>query len=219
MVDDTIEVQPREVTGKRVSRLRRQGVLPANVYGRHLQSVAVQLPTTQAADVLKVHGLNNLLSLRVAGEAESRPVVVRRVQRHPASRELQHVDFYQVDLTRTIQAAVPVHIVGEAPAVQLHGGVLLQGADSVMIEALPAAVPGHLEVSVDGLDELDATVTLADIELPEGVRLLSAGDTMLARIARPRLVAEEEEEGALAEGEEALAAAPAAEEGAGEAAE
>lgn len=206
---DTYPAEPRSVLGKAVSRLRRQGVLPANVYGRGLESTAVQLPSREARTLLHEHGVNTLIQLQVAGEPRPRSVVVRSVQRHPVSHELQHLDFYQVDLQRPIQGAVSITVIGEAPAVHMYRGVLLHGAESVQVEALPAEMPTHIEVSVDSLTELDTQVTVADLQLPAGVTVLSPPDLILARVARPRVAAEGEE---VPEGEEAPAAAESGEE-------
>lgn len=195
-------VTPRTVLGKRSKRLRREGVMPGNIYGRGLDSVAVQLPRREAESLLSEHGLNSLIELAVDGEKDQRPVIVRQVQRHPLSREILHLDFYQVDLARAIQANVPVTLIGEAPAVHTYQGILITGLDHVLIEALPAEIPSHIEISVDSLEELDAQVTVADLVVEGGVRIMSDPEIMLARIARPRVAAEDEEEGELLEGEE-----------------
>ena len=195
-------VTPRSVLGKRSKRLRREGVLPGNIYGRGLDSVAVQLPRREAESLLSAHGLNSLLELSVEGEKGHRPVIVRQVQRHPLSREILHLDFYQVDLARTIQANVPVTLIGEAPAVHTYQGILITGLDHVLVEALPAEIPSHIELSVDFLEELDAQLTVADLVVEDGVRIMTDPEVMLARIARPRVVAEDEEEDELLEGEE-----------------
>ena len=195
-------VTPRSVLGKRSKRLRREGVLPGNIYGRGLDSVAVQLPRREAESLLSAHGLNSLLELSVEGEKGHRPVIVRQVQRHPLSREILHLDFYQVDLARTIQANVPVTLIGEAPAVHTYQGILITGLDHVLVEALPAEIPSHIELSVDFLEELDAQLTVADLVVEAGVRIMTDPEVMLARIARPRVVAEDEEEDELLEGEE-----------------
>ena len=208
---DTYQVEPRDVLGKKVKRMRREGVLPANIYGRGMESVAVQMPTRAAREMLVAHGTNTLIRLRVAGEDRERPVMVRAVGRHPASGALQHLDFYQVDLSRAIQATVPVTVVGEAPAVDTHGGILLHGANSVQVEALPADIPTHLEVSVDRLEEIDQQVTVADLIVPDSVTMLADAELMLARVSRPRILVEEEPvlegeelpEGEAAEGEAA----------------
>lgn len=199
---DRYSVATRSVLGKRTKRLRWDGILPANVYGRGLESVAVQLPRRDAESLLHEHGLNALIRIGVEGESDERPVVVRSVQRHPLTRELQHVDFYQVDLTRQLQANVPVVLTGEAPAVHTYQGVVITGADHVSVQALPAEMPAHLEISIEGLDELDMQLTIGDLQVPEGVEVLSEPEIMIVRVARPRKVEEAVEEAALLEGEE-----------------
>lgn len=210
---ETYAAQPRTLLGKAVSRLRRDGVLPANVYGRGIESTAVQLSARDVRSLLQEHGLNTLINLHVDGEGQPRSVVVRGVQRHPVSRQLEHVDFYQVDLARAIQGAVPVVLTGEAPAVQTYRALLLQSTETVVVEALPAQMPSHLEVSVAGMRGPDATVTAGDIPLPVGVTLVVAPETVVAQISRARGAAGEGE--ALPEGEqEALPEADSDEAGA-----
>jgi len=189
--------------------MRREGILPANVFGRGLESAPIQMATRDARELLKAHGLNTLVNLQVEGESSPRSVIVRHVQREPVSHELQHVDFFQVDLRREIEAHVPVVVVGTAPAVQTYQGLLLHGADTVTISALPAAMPQHVEVSVDSITELDGAVPAADIVLPAGVTLVSPADTVLAHVGRPRVA--EETETPVAEGEQPEAPAAAAE--------
>jgi large subunit ribosomal protein L25 len=193
---ESFVAEPRELLGKRVATLRRGGVIPANIFGRGLASTAVQLPERDVRRLIQGHGLNTLFELAVAGEPAPRSVVLRSVQRHPVSKALQHVDFYQVDLGRTMQAAVPVHVVGEAPAVHTYKALLLHGADSVQVEALPARMPTHLDASVEGLLELDSVLTVADLALPAGVTVLTSPDVVLARIARQRGTTATAEEGA-----------------------
>jgi large subunit ribosomal protein L25 len=211
---DTYAVEPRTELGKAVGRLRRSGVLPGNIFGRGVESTAVQLPTKEVQSLLKEHGFNTLVNLQVDGEDRPRSVVVRSVQRHPVNHRLQHVDFLQVDLARAITGQMPVTIVGESPAVHTYRGVLLQGTDHVSVEALPADMPTHLEVSIEGITELDGQVTVADLVVPPGVTVLSSPETMLARVTPPRITAEDE---AVPEGEQPPAEAEAAaEEGAPE---
>ncbi len=197
---DTYSVERRATLGKRVARLRRAGVLPANVFGRGIDSVAVQIEERAVRELLQAHGLNTLISLQIAGEEAPRPVVVRDVGRHPVTRTPLHLDFYQVDLERTITGSVPVHVTGESPAVRDLGGILLVGSDSVQVEALPADMPNFVTVSIEPLAELDDEITVADLEIPGTITVLSDPHQMLVRITRPRGTAADEEEEA--EGEE-----------------
>ena len=204
---DTYAIELRSITGKAVKALRRDGTIPGNIYGRGLESVAVQLPWARAREMLNAHGRNTLIEVQVDSSAP-RPVVVRDIARNPVSGEVQHIDFFQVDLTRTIQADVPIHFVGEAPAVPTYGGVFVQSLDVVHVEALPNEMPDAIEVSIASLKELEQSLAVSDIVAPAGVTILTAGEQAIAQVARPRLESEESvvpegEEGAVPEGEEA----------------
>ena len=204
---DTYAIELRSITGKAVKALRRDGTIPGNIYGRGLESVAVQLPWARAREMLNAHGRNTLIEVQVDSSAP-RPVVVRDIARNPVSGEVQHIDFFQVDLTRTIQADVPIHFVGEAPAVPTYGGVFVQSLDVVHVEALPNEMPDAIEVSIASLKELEQSLAVSDIVAPAGVTILTAGEQAIAQVARPRLESEEGvvpegEEGAVPEGEEA----------------
>jgi large subunit ribosomal protein L25 len=210
---DTYAVEQRSVTGKAVKRLRRAGTIPGNIYGRGLDSVAVQLPWSRAREMLNAHGRNTLIEVALDGGA-ALPVVVRDIGRDPVSGEVLHIDFFQVDLTRTIQASVPIHFVGDAPAVPTYGGVFVQALDQVLLEALPNAMPEAIDVSVESLTELDQSLSVADIVAPSGVTILSAPEQAIAQIARPRLEVEEETE--VLEGEEGVVPVEGAEAAASE---
>lgn len=198
---DAYEVQPRTVVGKSVSRLRREGVLPASIYGRGLQSVAVQLPYVIARDLMNSHGYNSLINVQVDGEPQPRPVVVKQVAQNPVTRELWHLDFYQVDLTRKISGPVTVHFTGESPAVRDIGGVFVMHADTVEVEALPADMPEALEISLESLDDFDTYLYAKDIRTGEGITIISDPEYLLAAVTRPRIVADATDE-ELIEGEQ-----------------
>lgn len=216
---DAYQVQPRTVVGKTVAKLRREGVLPASIYGRGVESVAVQLPYVVARDLMNSHGYNSLITVQVDGEAKPRPVVVKQVAQNPVTRELWHLDFYQVDLTRKISGPVTVHFTGESPAVVDMNGVLVIHADTVEVEALPADMPESLEVSLESLVEFDMYLYAKDIKTGAGVEVISDPEHLLAAVTRPRLATEAEadaEAAELAEGEQEAEGAEASEEGAAE---
>lgn len=198
---DAYQVHPRATTGKAVAKLRREGVLPASIYGRGLESVAIQLPYIVARDLMNQWGYNSLINLQVEGEAKPRPVVVKQVDQHPVTRELRHLDFYQVDLSRKISGPVPVHFVDEAPAVNEKNGILVVHADSVEVEALPAEMPEALEVSLSSLDDYDTYLYAKDIKTGPGIAVITDPDHLLAAVTRPRITAEAAAE--IAEGEQA----------------
>jgi large subunit ribosomal protein L25 len=213
MPDIQLPVKPREVLGKKVAALRRQGVTPANVYGRNLESKALQVETAVLTQLLRSAGRNVIIDLRIEDETSPRPVMLRRVQRDPVTSKILHVDFYQVSLTEKMRSEVPLVLVGDAPAVAELGGVLLQSVDSIMVEALPGDVPVHVEVDVSSLARFDDAVHVRDLPIDlSKVHVITEAELVVAKVAAPRLTAaeEEEEEAAAAE---AAAAAPAAAEG------
>jgi len=213
MASVLIDVEPRLVTGKRVKSLRRQGIIPAHLYGRGQDSLALQAPVTVVTTLLRTAEQNQIIDLKIGGESEPRSVMLRGVQRNPITDDLLHVDFFQISLTDKLRADVPLNIVGEAPAVQIFSGILLHQIDHVTVEALPADLPGHIDVDVSSLEVLDAAIHVRDLPLPPNVEMLSDPDQVVAKVSPPR-VAEEEAapaaEGApVAEGEEGAPAATA----------
>jgi large subunit ribosomal protein L25 len=224
MADVQLPVDPRAVTGKKVRTLRRQGITPAHLYGRGTESLALQVATSQVVHLLRTSGRNAIIDLKINGEGDARPVVLRGVQRNPVTDELVHVDFFQISLTEKLRADVPIHFVGEAPAVQVYSGVLLHSIEHITIEALPREIPEFIEADISGLEELESALFVRDLPIPSNVEVLTDRDTMVVKVGTPRLAAAEEEAeaaaaAAAAEGEEGAAPAEGApaEEGAGEA--
>ena len=213
----TISAEPRAVLGKRVSRLRRQGILPANVFGKGIESTAIELNTREFVRIIKGHGVRGLFDLDIKGEGGARPVVLRNISRVGGVGDPIHVDFYQVDPNQPIQTTIQVRLIGEAPAVRDLAGTLLHSIETVAIRCKPLAIPDALEVSLAKLTSFDVSVTVGDITPPEGVEIVTDPSVVIATVAPPRLrlEGEAEEEGAEAEGE----AEASAEEATGEAAE
>lgn len=187
-------VQPREVLGKKVKVLRREGITPANIYGRGIDSLAVQAPTRELAQTIRVAGRNTLLQLQVKGESKPRPVFVHHVQRDSIRDDLLHIDFYQVSLKEKIHIDVPVVVVGEAPAVSVYHGILLQNFNTITVECLPTDVPSQIEVDVSGLEEIDDGIYVKDLDIGADVTLLVDPEAVVAKVAPPRIEEVEEEE-------------------------
>ena len=201
MADDlTLQLDPRTQSRKQVKVLRREGIVPANIYGRGLDSVAVQAPLREWQRVFRAVDRNSIVNVQVDGEGETRPVLLREVQRHPVSREVLHLDLYQVDVTRPIHAEARIVFVGQAEAV-VNGGVLVHGIGAIALEALPLEMLSEIEVDVSGLSDFGMSISVADLELPEGIRVLTDPSVAVVSALAPR-VEEEEEEEALLEGEE-----------------
>jgi len=210
-----LTVAPRSVLGKKVKALRRSGVTPANIYGHRLDSRAVEVDTVTLAHTLKALERNAILSVRIEGEKDQRPVIVREVRRDILNDKILHVDFYQVSLAEKMKGDVPILLVGKSPAIEDLGGILLQGLDSISVEALPADIPPHIEVDISSLTTFDSSVHVRDLVVDPKVHVLTEGDSVITSVAPPRKVVEAaeptEEEAAEAEKAEAEKAEEASE--------
>ena len=177
-----LTVEKRKITGRKVKALRREGILPANIYGKKEKSLSVQLEAKSFLPVFKEVGETGLIELKVADEKEARPVLIHNVQFHPVDEIPLHVDFYQVDLKEKVTTKVPVELIGESPAVKDKIGILIQPLSEVEVEALPADLPEKIEVNISGLKAINDAVAVSDVKLPEGVKVLTEGKEILVKI-------------------------------------
>jgi large subunit ribosomal protein L25 len=210
MADATLTAELRTARGKGpAGRVRRDGLVPAVVYGLGGDSVSVSVSARELSHILSGEsGANTLITLKVDGSDQL--ALARQIVRHPVKGTLTHVDFVRVRADQTIQAEVPVSLVGDAEGVS-RGGVLEQLVHTLTIEALPRDVPTAIEHDISAL-EIGSAVHVRDLAIPNTVTVLQAADELVAQISAPR-VAEEAApaEGEAAEGAEGAAAAPAAE--------
>lgn len=207
MAHPSISAQGRTILGKKVKQLRRQGLLPAVLYGPALQGVQpITLNTREFERMYARAGGATLLDLRVDG-GRPRAVLIHQVQHDATRRNFVHVDFLAPDMTVEMTIAVPLALTGEAPGVETAGGILTQLASELQVRCLPDQIPAALEVHLDGLTEIGAQLTAGEIALPEGVTLVTPEDELIVKVDQP-VVAEEVEE---APEEEAAAGAPTAE--------
>lgn len=202
-----LPVELRQVLGKKVAQLRRAGVLPANIYGHGIESVAVQIASEEMEKTLKAAAANEVIDLKVEGERASRPAVIHHIQRHPLTSGLLHADFYQVSLREKMRADVPLVIVGRSEAVSTYNGVLVTSIEAVHVEALPLDIPAHIEVDISSLAELESAVHVRDLPVPPNVTVLNEPDVVVVKVASPTIALELEEEAAAAAEEAAEAAA------------
>ena len=163
----TLEAKVRKITGRKVKTLRKEGLIPANIYGKKVKSQAIQVMALDFKKAYEEAGETGLISLKVQGEkgkAEDRAVLVSNVQIDPLSDAAVHVDFRQVDLKEKVTASVPVELVGESPAEKGSLGTVVQYIDEIEVEALPTDLPEKFEVDASGLTEVDQAVFVSDLK-------------------------------------------------------
>jgi large subunit ribosomal protein L25 len=176
----------RSTRGKKNHALRAEGKVPAVVYGRGVKAEPLELEARVIERVYTQAGGNKILALKI-GEGRARNVLIHDVQRSPLRGDLIHVDFYVVRMDEELKAEIPLHFVGESTAVYQGEGTLVKNVETVEVECLPGDLPESLEVDIATLDDFEKTITLADLALPEGVKIVAEElDTVVAKVDPPR---------------------------------
>ncbi len=185
-----LKVEKRKLIGKKVKKLRRQGLVPATVYGKGFKSIPVQLSVGQLK-VLKAAGETQVVYMEL--DKKELPVMVRQVQYHPVSNQVLHVDFHKVDLKEKTTAYVPIELVGEAPIVK-QGYNVVQVLHEVEVLALPTEIPESIKVEISRLEEEGQDIRIKDVKLPAGVEFVSGVDPeeTIVIVEKPQEEPEEE---------------------------
>lgn len=205
----------RTVTGKHVARLRREGMLPAVVYGHGVPSRNVSIDAHEFELLRRHSGPNTLFDLTVDSDRPT-PTLVHGVQVHPVTRRPLHVDLLAVRMTEELVVEVPFVFVGTSPAVEMDGGTLSHPIQAIRVRALPDHLPQSVEVSVDALRTFDDAIHVRDLTIPSDVTVLTDADEVVARVLPPRVEVEEAPVAAEAPAEAEAATGAAGEAGGGE---
>jgi large subunit ribosomal protein L25 len=209
----------REILGKKVRFLRRQGITPVHLFGRNIEPLPLQCDTAELKNILAQAGMTQIVSLKIDDTKTPTNVMVREVQTEPRTDELLHVDFYQIRMEEKIRVEVPIVTVGEAPALRFKENFLAHELNNLTIECLPDEIPSRVEVDLSDLTEAEQAIHVGDISLGDGITIIDNPEQLVAKISAGFVEKEVEEEEveveAELEGEVPEGAAPP-EEGAGE---
>ena len=156
-----LTVTKRTVFGKKLASLRREGKIPANIFGPEYKSQSVAVDTKSFVNAYKVAKETAVVYLSL--EKEEVPVLISFVQLHPVHNLIVHVDFRKVDLKKKVEAKVPVKTTGVSKAVSQKGGILLHATESLTVEALPADMPQEIVVDISTLKEFGNEIKVADL--------------------------------------------------------
>src|SRR5947209_16062845 len=181
-----LEIAAREVFGKASKRLRKAGIIPANIFGHHEESQAVQIDAGAFKRLQRTHRLTGIISLRMPGATDGQTVLIRHVQHDPRTGKILHIDFFRVSMTERINVKVALHFVGEAPAVKNEGGVLLHLLDALEVECSASDIPEFIEVDISSLGEIDAILHAEDVKLPPNFTLITDPKEGIAKVAATR---------------------------------
>ena len=198
----TIEAQKLTVRGKQVRALRRQGILPAVIYGRigkeQLEPILIQFDLHDASLIIKKLTGSSLVTIDVEGEKY--PAIIREIQKDIIYGTLRHVDFMAVSLTEKLQTAVSIELVGQSPAEINLAAVVVTGISELEIECLPQDLPERIEVDATQLVDIDSVIHVKDIKLSDKITILTDPEELIASVTHVAIEEEPaEEEGELAD--------------------
>ncbi len=186
-----IKAAKRSVSGKGVQALRKDGLMPAVVYGPKQEATPIEMNQREFAKALDKAGESTVISLSVDGEAHN--VLIHDVDFDPVTNVARHADFYAIVKGQKVTVEIPLSFIGESPAVK-QGGNLVKALHEIEIEADPMSLPHELTVDISSLAEMNSHILAKDIALPAGVSLVTAGDEVVATV----VLAKEEEEAPVA---------------------
>lgn len=158
-----LKVEKRDILGKKVDALRREGYLPAELYGHAMPNLHLSVNAKDFEKVYKVAGENTIVNVMVDGT--SKPVLIYDVKRHPVSGDIESIDFYAVRMDEKIRATVPIVFIGKSEVVKAGLGVLVESMDEIEVEALPADIPHEITVDISGLIEVGDSIYVKDVAI------------------------------------------------------
>lgn len=181
----------RQDKGNKLKALREKGFIPAIVYGAGHKPVSIQVDYQEFRKVFEEAGESTVIKLKT--DKEEKNVLIHDVARDPVHDKFIHVDFYQVRMDKIITAEVPLIFEGEAPAVKSLEGVLIKDMTELEVEALPKDLPHDIKIDISSLETFDDQIRVKDLKVPEGVKILTEQDDMIASVKPPRTEKELEE--------------------------
>ncbi|MCH7541563.1 50S ribosomal protein L25 [Patescibacteria group bacterium] len=159
----SISVEPRKILGKKVKKLRGEGILPANLFGKDIKSKSLQVQEKDFRPLFKSAGETGVVEIKL--KSDIYPALIHNVQRSPVTDKIIHVDFHKVNLKEKITTHVPIKLVGESPSEKSGTGLLLQTINELEIESLPTDIPPQIEVDTTKLEEVGQTIQVKDLKI------------------------------------------------------
>lgn len=177
-----LRAHTRTLFGRKAKKLRREGLIPATLYGPKTEAVSLQVPERELMTVLDQAGTNRLIALLVDEGDKPRSILARDVQRDVVTQSLLHVDLYEVVMTEKITADIPISLIGESPGVAMKEGLLVRGLDSIQAHCLPDRLSESIEVDISVLEERDQAILVRDLVVGEGIEILTNPDEVVVQL-------------------------------------
>jgi large subunit ribosomal protein L25 len=181
----TLKADKRKDLGRKVKNLRKEGILPGNVYGKKVKSESLQVNLKDFEKIYKEVGETGLVTLEIG--TEKKPVLIHNLQMQPVTDEPIHVDFLQVDLKEKVTAQVPVELSGESPAEKQGLGTVVLMLNEIEVEALPADLPEKFEIDRGTLTDVDQVLKVSDLKVDKSkVTVNTDAEELVVKVEPPQ---------------------------------
>ena len=187
-----LKVSKRTVLGRKVKKLRKEGILPANIFGKKIKSSSIQISEKDFEKIFHDTGKTGLIELQ--SDKNNVPVLIHSVTYHPVNEKPLHVNFQQVDLKEKVTARVPIVMTGEPVAIKEKKGSLLTLISELEVEALPSDLPENIKVDISGLSDVNQSIKVQELKIDSKIKILIPPDTEIARIAEIKVEVEQKPE-------------------------
>jgi len=184
-----IKANKRQKYKKAVKYLRKEGILPAVLYGPKTTPQSIEVDLKEFKKIYKQAGESSLVSLQLEGKES--PVLIHSIQHNPLTDEIIHVDFYQPILTEEVEVTIPLVFEGVSEAVKDLGGTLVKEIQEVVVKSLPENLPHDIKVNIDVLKTFDDEILIKDLKIPKGVKILRDENDIVCLVIPPKKAEEE----------------------------
>ncbi|MDO9231021.1 MAG: 50S ribosomal protein L25 [bacterium] len=175
----------REVFGRKTKTGKKEGLVPAVVYGKKVTPKSLWVNAIEFAKLLRISGESTMIELNI-DEKDKRNVIIYEIQKDPVMGNIIHTDFFQVRMDEEIEKAVELIYIGESPAVKELGGVLVKSLDEITVKCLPADLPSEIEVDIASLKTFEDHICIKDLKISPKVKIELEPETVVALVAPPR---------------------------------
>jgi len=179
------------VINAKIRKRPEVGKIPAIIYGHKIKNLALEVDEKEFSKIFKQTGESSLVSLKIEGEKQERPVLIHEIQRDPVKDKIIHIDFYQASLKEEAEVTVQLTFEGVAAAVKDLGGTLVKNITEVKVKALPQNLPHEIKVNIDGLKTFEDRILIKDLPIPPDVKILKDPQEIVLSVAAPAKVEEE----------------------------
>jgi large subunit ribosomal protein L25 len=185
MTKYTLKAEKRTMLGKKINRLRKEGLLPANLFGKNIPSQAIQVKTKDFERLYKEAGETGIIYIQVDDESKERPTLVSGLAYNPVTGLKYHVDFHQVNLKEKVVTHVPIEIIGECELIKSGAASLVTSLDEIEIEALPTDIPESVTLDISSFKEMSDHFKVSDIKLSAGVEIKTDPEITIVSLSEP----------------------------------